>query len=285
MISLHVWGQTCWTCCPEEEEVRREPPNTCRLWWRWWNKKPSDPAGRQLNCKTAKLPGDQGCRRSSRGFPGWGNGRVPPIWHQPSLEPGGSVSVADRKFSASNFDREFNWRHLAATSIDQVNVRVACQNRVSLSEGRTKPSWTLFLPDHESPTHPTVLPGALCSSGANSGSHHRLTGSCLRGGDTWVTDPRVRRGRRQTGRHVGYTVTRARSVGVHDRHARACTRSRSLKYKSHQITLTAQVFNNSLDKHYSSCACSLQQRQWCADLAEYRVGSWKQAQLQTAEMQ
>lgn len=53
--SLQLRGQTR---CPQEDGVSGEPPNTCRLWWRWWNKNPSDPAARWLNCKTAKLPGE-----------------------------------------------------------------------------------------------------------------------------------------------------------------------------------------------------------------------------------
>lgn len=49
-----------------------------------------------------------------------------------------------------------------------------------------------------------------------------------------MTDPHVRGGRRQTGRHVGYTVTRARTAG-------ARTHRLSLTYKSHQMRQTAQV--------------------------------------------
>lgn len=155
----------------------------------------------------------------------------PPVWHQPSLEQTGSVSVADRKFSATNFDPEFNWQHLAATSVDQVNVRSACQNRVSQCRWwwwrGWGVGWSSFWPIASHPPAPTLLPEVLSPSGASSGSHRRLTGSCLLEGDTWVTDPHVHRGRRQTGRHVGYSITRSCTPGMH-----ACVHSRESRIQT-----------------------------------------------------
>lgn len=178
--------------------------------------------------------------------PGWGNRTLP--LHHPLLD-GAEWSVWQTGSECGTLIRSLtggSWQLLQLTT----ECQTPCKNKVSLSKERMKPSWTRFLLRQPiTAPHFELCPRLVLQSWFPPA----LTGSCLWGGDRWLTDPGVLSGRCQTRRHVAYTVTRACITHAHTHTARIV--------RIVPVEANSTCFNNSVNELCFSCMCSLQQRQ------------------------